>query len=244
MGGVIAIAPRWVSARLFATPFRVSLPSVGIRLGRQRRCQAQTEVQAIGCSSLAFGALGTLRERLFHGHLDFRGREILDMRGERPLVAEGVGHDAVAVAPEHVLRGHEDRGAGVRGALDRGVAVFNIVMDRDRSAGQRLGRRRLAAAEFGKVVDKKHDAAADPNGRVHDPAPVRREGAVNFRRAEGPLVELNRVRARVAHQVPNRPSWPAGIGWVALLIVKTPWYMGERVVSATSPSCQTRASGQ
>jgi Predicted metal-binding integral membrane protein (DUF2182) len=51
-------------------------------------------------------ALGTLRERLFHGHLDFRGREILDMRGERPLVAEGVGHDTVAVAPEHVLRWH------------------------------------------------------------------------------------------------------------------------------------------
>jgi hypothetical protein len=35
-----------------ATPFRASLPSVGIYLHRHGRCQAQTDVQALGCSSL------------------------------------------------------------------------------------------------------------------------------------------------------------------------------------------------
>jgi hypothetical protein len=39
----------------------------------------------------------------------------------------------VAVPPEHVFGWNQDRGAGVGSALDRGVAVFDIAMDRDRA---------------------------------------------------------------------------------------------------------------
>jgi hypothetical protein len=48
--------------------------------------------------------------------------------------------------------------------------------------------------------------------------------------AEGLRIELNRVRTRVAHQVRNQTSWPAGIGWMAVLIVNTPPFMGEMVL--------------
>src|SRR5262245_2936864 len=48
-------------------------------------------------------ALRMLSERLLHARLEFRGRQIFEMRGERPVVAEGVGHGPVTVAPEHIL---------------------------------------------------------------------------------------------------------------------------------------------
>ena len=160
------------------------------------------------------------------------------------FVAEGVGHDAVAVAPEHVLRGHQHRGAGVRGALDRGVAVFDILMDRDRRTGRRLGRRRLAAAELRNVVDQKHDAAADPNGRVHDPAPVQARGRGELPPRRRPSCRT-RSRPRTG-RTPGAESDPRGrLEWAGgLAIVKPPWYMGELVVSATKSSCQTRTSYQ
>jgi hypothetical protein len=75
---------------------------------------------------------------------------------------------------------------------------------RNRSAIQCLGRRRLAAAEFGKVVDKKYEAAADPHGRMHDPAPIRLRYAANLFGAEGSLVELDSASTGVAHQVRNQ----------------------------------------
>src|SRR5262245_47995229 len=95
-------------------------------------------------------ALRTLRERLVPSGLDLRGRQILEVRCERPVVAEGVGHDAVAVATEHVRRGHDDHGAGVRGALDRGVAIFDIVVDCDRSALKASGEDALPLRNSGK----------------------------------------------------------------------------------------------
>src|SRR5687768_17352485 len=57
-------------------------------------------------------------------------------RGEGPDVAVGVGRLAVAVAPEHVLGGHGHGRAGVGGALQGGVAVAHVLVDRDRRPAQ------------------------------------------------------------------------------------------------------------
>ncbi len=63
----------------------------------------------------------------FHRIAHLVGSEVFDMCRKRPLVAKRIGHDSVAVAPEHVLCGHIDSGTGILRALDRGVTVLDIV---------------------------------------------------------------------------------------------------------------------
>src|SRR5262245_3483775 len=47
-------------------------------------------------------ALHLFGESLLHPRLHLVGRQILEVRCERPLVAVRIGHHAVAITPEHV----------------------------------------------------------------------------------------------------------------------------------------------
>src|SRR5271157_1516995 len=47
-------------------------------------------------------ALRPLGEYVLHRRLHLVGREVLNVRRERPFVAVRIGHDSVAVTPEHV----------------------------------------------------------------------------------------------------------------------------------------------
>src|SRR5947208_13076693 len=78
--------------------------------------------------------LRLLGERTLHRLFHFSGRELLDVCRERPFVAERIADHAVAVSPKHVCRRHQDRGPGVLGAFDRGIAILNIVMEGYRRA--------------------------------------------------------------------------------------------------------------
>src|SRR5260221_1081710 len=70
------------------------------------------------------GALSA--HHLGHAGLDLLGRHILDVRGDGPVVAEGILHRTAAIAVE--LRGDRaaDLGAGVDGALELGVDVVEV----------------------------------------------------------------------------------------------------------------------
>ena len=76
-----------------------------------------------------------LCEGLLHRRLHLFGGHVLEVRRERPFVAERIGHDAVAVAPEHVGGRHDYGRAGLLGPLDRRVAVLDIVRCRDCTPG-------------------------------------------------------------------------------------------------------------
>src|SRR6185503_6044038 len=51
--------------------------------------------------------------------------EVLLARGERPPIPERVEDRAEAIAPEHVARRHDRRGASRDGAVEVGVAVLD-----------------------------------------------------------------------------------------------------------------------
>src|SRR4051794_7706634 len=55
--------------------------------------------------------------------VDSLGGEILDPAGKRPLVAKGISHLRVAIAPELVVQRHRDFGAGFNRTLEHCVDV-------------------------------------------------------------------------------------------------------------------------
>src|SRR5690606_35575652 len=92
---------------------------------------------SLGCVGLAAVA-AFLGERGLHVLLHLFGREVLLVRGDRPLVPQRVGQLAVAVAPVHVGRRHGDGGAGRLCLGHRRVHVFDIQVQVDGRALQRL----------------------------------------------------------------------------------------------------------
>ena len=58
-------------------------------------------------------ALRILHAGFFHRLLHLLGREVFDVSRKRPFVPVRIGHESVAIAPEHVLCRHHDRGRGV-----------------------------------------------------------------------------------------------------------------------------------
>ena len=145
-----------------------------------------------------------LAEGFFHPGLHLVGGHFLDARAERPLVAERIGDHAVAVAPKHVGRRHHHLGPGVQGPLDGRVAVFDVMMQRNRGATQRGGRVRFPAAVFGKIVVQKEQAFADPHRGVHDPFAVGGGHAMQLFGPEGFFVKLDRLAARATAEVRNQ----------------------------------------
>src|SRR5262245_13473049 len=97
------LEPEWFAAtpRIHARRTRVELPPhvpVGsVRRTRRRDPRGPPLPTAVTPASPprrgnrhATALLRTLRERFAHGRLDLRGRQILEMCGERPVVAERV----------------------------------------------------------------------------------------------------------------------------------------------------------
>ena len=114
------------------------------------------------------------------------------MGGEGPEMAEGVLHRAVAVAPEHVLRGHGDGGAGFGCLLDGLVAVLGVDMHSDGRRAERFGMAGLAAAPLGEVVGDHDDGVTDFDLGVHEFArAVGRVHAADLLGSEGLLVEID-----------------------------------------------------
>src|SRR5439155_4693522 len=112
-----------------------------------------------------------------------------DVGTQRPLVTEGVCHNAIAVAPELVLQGHGYRGPGRDRLVKQSVDVFNVNVDRNRAAAQRL---RRASPRVWKLFVQHEDRIADLQGRVHH-FPVRSEVRWSQRlRPKGALVEVDR----------------------------------------------------
>ena len=70
--------------------------------------------------------------------LHLRRRDVFDAVSEHPLVTERVAHGARALAVECVRGGAHQRRAGAEGALDRGVRVVDVEVERDRRAADRL----------------------------------------------------------------------------------------------------------
>ncbi len=132
------------------------------------------------------------------------GRRIADVSGQRPNMAEGVGHDAVAVAPEHVHRGHLGCRAGVQGTLDRGVTILDVAVNRHRCPAEGFGRVCFAVAVFGEVIGEKDGPTANADLRVHDPLAIGSGHPANLCGIEGFLVELDGLRAGAAHEMRNQ----------------------------------------
>src|SRR5262245_53167507 len=73
--------------------------------------------------SLCSAESGLLRVR-HHALLDLVGREVFDVGGELPDVAERIFDHAPAIAPEHVHDGRDDLGARRDGLAEHGVDVL------------------------------------------------------------------------------------------------------------------------
>src|SRR6476659_4869915 len=84
--------------------------------------------------------------------------DVLLVRGDPPAVPEGVDHLAVAVTPEGVHRRHAGRGAGLDGALEGGVGVFDVEVKRAGRAAERL---RRAGSHVRKLVAEHQAGVAD-----------------------------------------------------------------------------------
>src|SRR5215211_5167615 len=67
-------------------------------------------------------------------------RYVLDVRCDRPAVAEGILDGAEAVAPELILHLHQDRGPRVDRLLHDCVDILDVHEDRDARAAELLGR--------------------------------------------------------------------------------------------------------
>src|SRR3989304_4510262 len=71
--------------------------------------------------------------------LHFLEGDVLEMAGDRPLVAEWIGNLAVPIAPEHGLARHRGFGTCLHGALEQGIRVLDIQVDRDRTPAEGCG---------------------------------------------------------------------------------------------------------
>lgn|GEM_PF-4089695 len=74
-----------------------------------------------------------LGAHLFHGFLHFLWTGIPHMRADRPLMAEGIFHFAVAVAPRHVVERHRAFRAGADRLFEEGINIPDVEMWRSRS---------------------------------------------------------------------------------------------------------------
>src|SRR5258708_7695723 len=119
------------------------------------------------------------------------------MRGDAPLLAEGVGKFSVAVAPEHVLQGHIDAGASSHGAVKNRVGVRDIQVDIHGIADAIAGSRYWRLAH--RVVDEEF-RVADLQFRVHDFA-VGSGSPGEFFGAKRRLVKFDGARGIAANKI-------------------------------------------
>src|SRR5690606_16969433 len=159
------------------------LPAVSKKAGGRRgelgsRSRATRE-PARGWTPLAFHLGGAPRELL--------GRNVFDVRRDRPLVAEGIPYRARAIAIELVLQGSLDRGADGDRLLEDGVAVLDVEAETD---GRAADRPRRARAHLGELIGEHEARVADLELGVTDLSLERK--TEELLRAEGLLVEIDR----------------------------------------------------
>src|ERR1700752_2652328 len=116
------------------------------------------------------------------------GRRVFLVRGETPAVARGILDRGEAVAPEHVGDRHHHLGPGPDRAIEGGVHVGQVEVERGGGMADRRGRQ----AAHVRILLRQHDAGvADLDLGVHEPA-VRAIDAHDLPRAERALVEVDR----------------------------------------------------
>src|SRR5437764_11477810 len=131
---------------------------------------------------------------LLRSPLHLLAGDVLDVRRDRPFVSPRIEQRAASIAVELIddralLRGAEGDGAG---------EDFIDVLDVDGKAARRAAERlRADLAHLGMLVGEHEVRAADLQVGVRDAAVHRK--ALDLFRAEGRLVELDRVR-RAAHE--------------------------------------------
>src|SRR5215207_1762566 len=176
-----------------------------------------TRVPTGSLVALRLGA-GHLRRPLFGALLHLLWRNVLDVRGDRPRVAEGILDEAEAVAPEHVVRLHQRRRAGVDRLLVGGVGVLDVGHDVDARPAELL---RSLRARLRERIGEHEDRVADLELRVHDRA-VWSGHAAALLGAERALVEVDRGRRVVDGEIRHEGAvtlgdrlWhvPTSCGW-------------------------------
>jgi len=125
------------------------------------------------------GGLSHLRGKLLGAALHFFRRDVLHMLCEAPLMPEGIGQLAVAIAPELIVEWHVDFGARRDGAVKGSVHVFQVQEKTARVLGSWRGR----AGHAGELVGQHKPGVADLYFGVADFA-VRAGHSHNFLGAE------------------------------------------------------------
>lgn len=150
---------------------------------------------------------------LFH----FFGRDIFDVRGKRPGMAEGIFQNAYSVAVKLVGHWPQKLGAFRRGAADQRIHVFDLDENIDRRAAERGRAQEIHFWKFVGEHDRRH---ADAQLGVTDAA-VRQLDTHHFARAESVLVIFNCPRRSFHAQVRRRAAifvW----NWVDLPVMGPP----------------------
>jgi hypothetical protein len=129
--------------------------------------------------------------------LELARRDVLDVGGDVPDVAEGVLHASRAVAVKLVLEGLHDLGAGLSGALHNLIDVRHIDMQMHCAATAAQGAEEIHLAVF---VGQHHARVANAEFRVADFS-ARPGNTQQLFRAEGFLVEGDRLRGVAAGKI-------------------------------------------
>ena len=116
--------------------------------------------------------------------------QVLFMRRDRPLMAERIFGQAVAVAPELVGQRHLHRAARLECAVKSSVGILDVKVKSDAGAAARF-RRKTAWRKF--TAQHEHGITDFQLG-VHDRFAVGCHEPADFLRAESLLVKLNGLR--------------------------------------------------
>jgi hypothetical protein len=129
-------------------------------------------------------------EQLGHRALELLARDVADVLGEPPAMAERVGDLPVALAPEGVGQRLAHLGTGVDCALPDGVHVVGRQVQHGRRAADAEGREH---AHLRELIGQHHRRGAEPDLQLHQLAAGHGQPAALLR-AEHRGVPLGRGR--------------------------------------------------
>jgi hypothetical protein len=102
-------------------------------------------------------------------------------------MSKWIGHNAVPIAPEHVLKGHPDGCSSGYGPLENGVHVFDVQVDPYRRSTKALW---PSAPPLWGLIDDEDNRVTDLHRGMHQPA-IRPRQFAYFFGAKRLFVELN-----------------------------------------------------
>lgn len=126
----------------------------------------------------------------------FRSPIVL-MRGDGPLMTERIFHLTVAITPKRIGHGHPDLATGRDRAIEQGVGVLDVDMQKNTRAAATFGRETIGR----KLVREHERGVADLQLRVHQRLAIGRHHPHHFLRAESFLVKFNGGQAVVDDEV-------------------------------------------